>query len=70
MKSDETNIASVILKEAIMDKHVPDDFYSTTNNATMIFCDGRWINVENQRMDALIVVKDGGACCKKLRDIK
>ncbi len=70
MKSNETNIDSVILKEAIMDKHVPDDFYSTTNNTTMIFLDGRWITVQNQRMDAVIAVNESGAYCKKLRDVK
>ncbi|HYE82955.1 MAG TPA: TIGR00300 family protein [Clostridia bacterium] len=62
--------ASVVLKEAIMDKHVPDDFYSTTNYKTMIFWEGSWITVQNQRMDAMIVVDRNGAYCKKLRDIK
>lgn len=72
MNNVETDIkaASVVLKEAIMDKHVPDDFYSTTNHTTMIFHGGRWITVRNQRMDAMIVVKGDSACCKKLRDIK
>lgn len=62
--------ASVTLKEAIMDKHVPDDFYSTTNQTTMICLEGSWVTVQKQRMDALIVVDDSGAHCKKLRDIK
>lgn len=70
MKNNNTDIASVILKEAIMDKHVPDDFYSTTNQTTMIFWGGSWITVQNQRMDAIIVVKENAAYCKKLRDIK
>lgn len=70
MNNNNANTASIILKEAIMDKYVPDDFYSTTNNTTKIFHDGSWINVQNQRMDALIVVKGKGAYCKKLRDIK
>lgn len=62
--------ASAILKEAIMDKHVPDDFYSTTNHTTMIFHGGEWLTVRNQRMDAMIVVDGKDAYCKKLRDIK
>lgn len=70
MKNNDAYTASVILKEAIMDKHVPDDFYSTTNHSTMIFWDGRWMAVQNQRMDAIIVVNRDGAHCKKLRDIK
>ena len=70
MKNNDVFTASVILKEATMDKHVPDDFYSTTNHNTMIFWDGRWISVQNQRMDAIIVVDHNSAYCKKLRDIK
>lgn len=70
MRNIDMHIDSVILKEAIMDKHVPDDFYSTTNHTTMIFLDGSWVTVQNQRMDALIVVNEKGAYCKKLRDIK
>lgn len=70
MRNNEIFTASVSLKEAIMDKHVPDDFYSTTNHATMILLDGSWITVQNQRMDAMIVVNENGAFCKKLRDIK
>lgn len=70
MKNNEHYTASVTLKEAIMDKHVPDDFYSTTNNTTMIFWEDKWVTVQNQRMDALIVVNRNSAYCKKLRDIK
>lgn len=70
MKNYDAYTASVTLKEAIMDKHVPDDFYSTTNLNTMIFLEDRWITVQNQRMDAMIVVNRNGAYCKKLRDIK
>lgn len=61
---------NVILKEALKDKHVPDDFYSTTNHQTFIFFNHKWIEVQHQRMDALIVVNDFGAFCTKLRDIK
>lgn len=70
MKNNNEYTASVVLKEAIMDRHVPDDFYSTTNHTTMIYWEGSWITVQNQRMDAMIVVNGNGAYCKKLRDIK
>ena len=60
----------VQLKKTVMDKHVPDDFYSTTNHNTMVFNGERWLAVQNQRMDRIIVVNDEGAFCKKLRDIK
>ena len=48
---------------------VPDDFYSTTNYRTYVKHDGGWIEVAAQRMDAVIVVEDGRARCRKLRDV-
>ena len=58
------------VRAAEKDRCVPDDFYSTTNNRTHVRVDGRWVEVENQRMDAVIVVRDGHASCRKLRDVK
>lgn len=52
------------------DRCAPDDFYSTTNHRTEVRADGQWIAVENQRMDALVVVQEGRAWCRRLRDIK
>jgi len=52
------------------DRCAPEDFYSTTNHHTLVRCDGRWIEAENQRMDGMIVVKDGHAICRRLRDLK
>jgi lysine-ketoglutarate reductase/saccharopine dehydrogenase-like protein (TIGR00300 family) len=52
------------------DRCAPDDFYSTTNHRTAIRQDGRWLEVQDQRMDALIVVEDGAARCRRLRDIR
>lgn len=60
----------VMLKIAELDKHVPDDFYSTTNYTTKVFINNKWITVKNQRMDAIIVINKQGAFCKKLREIK
>ena len=34
----------------------PEDFYSTTNHKTLVRQKGDWLEVENQRMDAMIVV--------------
>src|ERR1700681_2783704 len=48
----------------------PEDFYSTTNHRTLIRRNEEWIEVQNQRMDALIVVKGGEAFCRRLRDIR
>lgn len=61
---------AVILKAAEKDKCVADDFYSTTNYTTMVFHENKWLTVQNQRMDAMIVINDEGASCKKLREIK
>lgn len=61
---------SVILRSAEQDKHVPDDFYSTTNHTTMVYYNNEWLTVQEQRMDALIVINDNGAFCRKLRNIK
>jgi lysine-ketoglutarate reductase/saccharopine dehydrogenase-like protein (TIGR00300 family) len=49
---------------------VPDDFYSTTNHRTMVRLSGHWVNVEQQRMDAVIVIDGSRARCRKLRDVK
>jgi len=48
----------------------PMDFYSTTNHRTLVRQGGQWLEAENQRMDALVVVKNGAAVCRRLRDIK
>lgn len=48
----------------------PDDFYSTTNHRTLVRIEGRWVEAGNQRMDALLVVSNGRAVCRRLRDIR
>jgi len=48
----------------------PEDFYSTTNHRTLVRHQGEWIEVENQRMDAMIVVAGGHATCRRLRDLR
>ena len=58
------------LREVERDCCAPEDFYSTTNHRTLIRHQQRWLPVEDQRMDALIVVKDGRAFCRRLREIK
>ena len=35
----------------------PEDFYSTSNHHTFVRIGGEWVEVQNQRMDAMIVVK-------------
>lgn len=60
----------VLLREADMDGAVPEDFYSTTNHRTAVFLGGAWVPVDDQRMDAVLVVEAGRVTCRKLRDVK
>jgi len=57
----------------------PEDFYSTTNHKTQVRRGKEWIEVDNQRMDAMIVVGGSAgtdakgkarAACRRLRDLK
>jgi len=59
-----------LIKPAEKDRCVPDDFYSTTNHRTYVRLDGKWVEVESQRMDAVIVVHRNRAVCRKLRDVR
>jgi lysine-ketoglutarate reductase/saccharopine dehydrogenase-like protein (TIGR00300 family) len=58
------------LRTVDRDTCAPEDFYSTTNHKTQVRLSGKWLEVANQRMDALVVIKDGEAQCRRLRDIK
>ncbi len=52
----------------------PEDFYATTIYPTEVRVDGQWLPVQDQRMDAVIVVGQGGgqpvARCKLFRDLE
>jgi lysine-ketoglutarate reductase/saccharopine dehydrogenase-like protein (TIGR00300 family) len=56
---------------APQDLVLPDDFYSTTNNATQLFYHKEWINVKNMMMDKCIVYNPATKCaeCKTNRDV-
>ncbi len=64
------NETQVVLQKAKKDMVMPDNFYSTTNNETLLFHNNVWIPVENQMMDKCIVVKGNKAYCVPIRDIK
>jgi lysine-ketoglutarate reductase/saccharopine dehydrogenase-like protein (TIGR00300 family) len=61
---------NALVKPAEKDRCVPDDFYSTTNHRTHVRLGGTWVEVEHQRMDAVVVVSGKQASCRKLRDVK
>ncbi len=65
--ADKTDAA---LKPVDRDKCAPEDFYSTSNHHTFVRLNGEWIEVQNQRMDAMIVVRGKEAFCRRLRDLK
>jgi lysine-ketoglutarate reductase/saccharopine dehydrogenase-like protein (TIGR00300 family) len=58
------------VQSADRDGSVPDDFYSTTNMRTQVRVAGTWVDVERQRMDAVIVLEGQRAVCRKLRDVR
>jgi len=63
------------LKPVERDRCAPEDFYSTSNHHTFVRIAGEWLEVSNQRMDAMIVVKQAGsaapqAVCRRLRDLQ
>ena len=60
---------SATLREAEQPGCVPDDFYSTTNHRTEVKLGAEWVAVEEQRMDAVIIVEGTEARCRKLRDV-
>jgi lysine-ketoglutarate reductase/saccharopine dehydrogenase-like protein (TIGR00300 family) len=49
---------------------VPEDFYSTTNHPTEVRTAAGWAGVARQRMDSVIVLKDGNAGCTRLRNVR
>jgi lysine-ketoglutarate reductase/saccharopine dehydrogenase-like protein (TIGR00300 family) len=59
-----------LIRVADRDGCAPEDFYSSTNQRTQVRIAGRWIDVERQRMDAAIVIADGTAVCRKLRELR
>ena len=62
--------SDAVLERVERDRCAPEDFYSTSNHRTWVRITGEWVEVQNQRMDAVIVVKDHQALCRRLRDLK
>jgi lysine-ketoglutarate reductase/saccharopine dehydrogenase-like protein (TIGR00300 family) len=58
------------LEAVAVDGVAPDAFYSSTNLMTQVRLPHGWTTVEQQRMDAAVVVEDGRARCVKLRDLR
>src|SRR5258708_20229912 len=48
----------------------PEDFYSTTNQRTLVRHGNQWLGVKSQRMDALVGIENGEAFCPRLPDVR
>ncbi len=59
-----------LVRTADLDGCAPNDFYSTTNHETQVRRGGRWLTVQNQRMDAAVIFDGDRPVCRKLRDIR
>jgi lysine-ketoglutarate reductase/saccharopine dehydrogenase-like protein (TIGR00300 family) len=64
------DLSDAVLGLVERDCCAPEDFYSTTNHRTLVRVASEWVTVENQRMDAMVVVRDGRATCRRLRDLR
>ncbi len=62
--------SDAVLRPVERDRCAPEDFYSTTNHRTSVRVGQQWVEVENQRMDAMIVVEGARAACRRLRDLR
>jgi len=60
-----TSAADAAFAPAERDGIVPDEFYATSNFETDVRIDGRWVPVQDQKMDCALVLRDGGPICVK-----
>ena len=60
----------VVVATAPKDRVVPKGFYSTTNHPTYVKIAGEWKRVESQKMDAMVVIRDGVPSCVTLGHIQ
>lgn len=49
---------------------LPDEFYATTNFETLVRLAGRWVKVEDQKMDSAVVLRDGVPRCVKQGQVR
>jgi arginine dihydrolase len=63
-------VEEALLRPAVKDSCVPDDFYATTNRRTQVFLHGRWQDVAEMRMDGVIVAGGQGLSCRLIREVK
>ena len=65
-----SQVADCRTAAAEADGILPDDFYATTNFDTLVRIGGRWVEVHDQKMDAALVLREGGPACVKQRLVR
>jgi lysine-ketoglutarate reductase/saccharopine dehydrogenase-like protein (TIGR00300 family) len=60
-----TSVDDARFAPAEQDGIVPDEFYSTTNFDTFVRIAGRWEPARDQKMDCVLVLRDGSPACVK-----
>jgi lysine-ketoglutarate reductase/saccharopine dehydrogenase-like protein (TIGR00300 family) len=63
-------VEDATVQEADISGSFPPGFYSTTNLATDVRLDGRWVPVERPEMDCGIVIEDGRARTIAMADVE
>jgi lysine-ketoglutarate reductase/saccharopine dehydrogenase-like protein (TIGR00300 family) len=49
---------------------LPDEFYSTTNFETLVRIGGKWLAVQDQKMDCALVIREGAPACVKQGQVR
>lgn len=60
----------VVLLPCPDNKVLPEGFYSTTNHPTYVYIGSDWIQVQRQKMDSMVVVREGTAIATTIGNIK
>lgn len=58
------------LQAVAQDGVAPEEFYVTTIYPTEVRVGGKWLRVEEQRMDGVVAIADGHARCTLIRDLR
>ncbi|MEM6611978.1 MAG: TIGR00300 family protein [Cyanobacteria bacterium P01_C01_bin.72] len=63
------DVGNAVTETCELDGVAPDDFYVSNIYPTEVRVNDQWIRVQKQRMDGAIVISDGTAECRILRDL-
>jgi len=66
----EADVKDAVFAPAEADGILPDEFYSSTNFDTFVRVGGRWVAVDDQRMDCAVVLRADAPTCVKQGQVK